>query len=142
MLSFNASSGEFEATVSKDSKVLSINVHDSFFPPFEAGELWKSIRGSERYKYVETNEFFMECQALPDNTGEMSGNCTILIPMELFQKISEKLVLKLTGAQAAKLNRYFVNSAYVSIQRNKVHLSSYNILNQFFFGISEDLIKK
>ncbi|MBY0415962.1 MAG: hypothetical protein K2Q18_17455 [Bdellovibrionales bacterium] len=142
LLSLNLFAGDFDATVIKDQNVLSINLNDSFIPPFESGEMWKIMRGTDRRKYIDTEDFSMECDGLSDSSGEIYGACSIMISMDKLQKIEGKLIYKLTGSSAAKLNRYFTDSAYVSIQRGKVYLSSYNTRRQFFFGIDEDLIKK
>lgn len=57
----------------------------------------------------------------------------MLLPYNLFSKIGKTMVFKAEGEVAARLNRYFVDSAY---------LSSYDTRRQFFFGINEALILK
>lgn len=50
------------------------------------------------------------------------------------------MVFKGEGYIAARLNRYFIDSAYYSIQGNQFYLSSHNTRSLFYFGINEDLI--
>lgn len=144
MFTFNAlSQTDFSAEVIRGTDILSISVaDDGLFPPFEAGELWSSLTGIERRKYIDQEGFSLECDALKNSRQEIYGSCLINLPVSTLQKIGDILVFKLKGAKARKLNQYFIDSAYVSIQRGGVYLSSYNTRSEFYFGIREDLIKK
>jgi|GEM_PF-782967 len=115
-------------------------VDDSFVPPFEAGELWKIVKGDWSRKWINEKELQLDCQAVPTRMGDMFGKCTLLFPWSQFQKIGNKMVFKAEGALAAKLNQYFIDSAYLSMQGNQAYLSSYNTRRFFFFGINENLI--
>lgn len=144
MFSFNAlSQTDFSAEVIKGTDILSISVaDDGLFPPFEAGELWSSLKGIEQRKYIDQEGFSLECDALKNSRLEIYGSCLINLPVSSLQKVGDILVFKLKGAKARKLNQYFIDSAYVSIQRGGVYLSSYNTRSEFYFGIREELIKK
>lgn len=144
MFSFNAiSQTDFSAEVIRGTDILSISVaDDGLFPPFEAGELWNSLKGIERRKYIDQEGFSLECDALKNSRLEVFGSCLINLPFSSLQKIGDILVFKLKGARARKLNQYFIDSAYVSIQRGGVYLSSYNTRSEFYFGIREELIKR
>ena len=144
LFSFNSfSQTDFSAVIIKNLNILSISVSDDGrIPPFEGGMLWSSIKGLEQRKYIDENGFSMECDGLKSSTNDVFGSCTLNIPMKGFQKIGAIQVYKLTGISAAKLNRYFNDSAYVSIQGGRVYLSSYNTRREFFFGINDSLIKR
>ena len=144
IFSFKAfSQTDFSAEVIKGTDLLSISVaDDGFFPPFEAGELWTSLKGIEQRKYIDQEGFSLECDALKNNRLEIYGSCLINLPFSSFQKFGDVLVFKLKGVKARKLNQYFLDSAYVSIQRGGVYLSSYNTRSEFYFGIKEELIKR
>lgn len=144
LLSFNAfSQTDFSAEVIKGSNILSISIaDDGLIPPFEGGEFWMAMKGMEQHKYIEAENFSLECDALRNNQREVFASCLINLPMSSMQKIGDILVFKLKGSKARKLNQYFNDSAYVSIQRAGVYLSSYNTRSEFYFGINEGLIKK
>lgn len=114
---------------------------DSFLTPFEGGEMWSAIKGTEKRKYVDVDGFSLECEALRNSRQEIFGSCILLIPIKLLTRVNDVLVYKLKGAKARKLNQYFIDSAYVSTQRNEVYLSSANTRSEFYFGIKEKLIK-
>lgn len=132
----------FEATLTNNGEILSIQLADDFIPPFEAGNLWKSIIGRDEHKVIFEKDFFMECLGHRDLSGEIAGKCRLNIPFKRFIKNDTKWVMKLEGPEAARLNRYFIDSAYVSMQRGDAWLSSYNPRRQFFFGLEENLIHR
>jgi hypothetical protein len=143
LISINAFAGSFDAVVIEELKVLSISLSDEVaLPPFEAGKFWDVMRGVEQRKYIEASGFSMECDGLQNSTRQTYGACTIQIALGQFKKIGETQVFKLTGSAAAKLNRFFTDSAYVSIQGGDVFLSSYNTRREFTFGIKDDLIQR
>ncbi|MBC7427806.1 MAG: hypothetical protein H7336_04280 [Bacteriovorax sp.] len=132
----------FNAVLIKDLNILSISVEDDgIIPPYEAGLLWRSMIGTDERKYIEENGFSLECDAIRNGTNDVYGSCTFNIPMKSFQKIGDVQVYKLKGTDAAKLNRYFIDSAYVSLQNGKVYLSSHNTTREFFFGIPDNMIQ-
>lgn len=134
---------DFSAVLIKDLNVLSISVaDDGLIPPFEGAELWRAMKGVEQRKYIDQEGFSMECDALRNQMNELYGACTFNIPMNSFQKVGDLQVFKLKGNAAARLNRYFVDSAYISIQGGRVYLSSYNTRREFYFGIQDSLIKR
>ncbi len=129
------------ATLIRNKTYLYIEmVDESFVPPFEAGELWKIVKGDWSRKWINEKEMQLDCQAVPSRLGDMFGKCILLFPWSQFQKIGDKMVFKAEGAIAAKLNQYFIDSAYLSMQGNQAYLSSYNTRRLFFFGINENLI--
>lgn len=131
----------FNATLIHDSTYLSVDlVDEGFVPPFEAGEMWKIMKGDFSRKWIIEDELRLDCLALPTRSGDMFGKCTLLIPWSQFKKIGDKMVFKAEGALAAKLNQYFIDSAYLSMQGNQAYLSNYNTRRLFFFGINENLI--
>ena len=133
----------FNAVLIKDLNVLSISVEDDgMIPPFEGGLLWSSMVGTAERKYIDENGLSLECDGIKNGTNDIYASCTFNIPMKDFQKIGELQVYKLKGASAAKLNRYFVDSAYVSLQNGKVYLSSHNTTREFFFGIPDNMIQR
>lgn len=133
----------FSATLVKNGTYLSIHLSDDhLIPPFEAGELWKIIKGNEQMKMIKEKELTVTCSAFTNQTDDTIGECTLLMPYAQFQKIDSEMILKATGDVAARLNRHFIDSAYLSMQRNQVYLSSYNTRRLFFFGINEKLIQK
>lgn len=133
----------FSATLIKNGTYLLIHLSDDhLIPPFEAGELWKILKGNEQLKMINEKELKINCNAFTNQTEDIIGECTILMPYNLFQKIDNEMVFKATGNTATRLNRYFIDSAYLSIQRNQVYLSSYNTRRLFFLGITENLIQK
>ncbi len=131
----------FKANFFDNKKIIAITLVDKLIPPFEAGELWNSLRGQEPNKFFIENDFAMDCFAQKDVHGEMRGNCKIFITYAAFKKIGSKLVFKREGVQASRLNQNFIDSAYVSMQRGDVYLSSYNTRRRFFFGLEENLIQ-
>lgn len=132
----------FSATLIKEGTYLSIRITDqSPIPPYLAGEFWQVIKGNDPIKVVNENELKIVCNAYPERTGDMFGDCSLLMPVAQFTKIKKLWVFKATGSVATRLNRYFKDSAYYSIQGNQVYLSAYNTRNLFFFGINEDLIE-
>ena len=134
---------DFSAVLIKSLNVVSISIaDDGLIPPFEAGELWLAMKGSEQRKYIDENGFSLECDGLRNNRNEIFGACTFNIPFQLFKKVGDVQVFKLTGSSAANLNRYFIDSAYVSIQGGRVYLSSYNTRREFYFGIKDSLIQR
>lgn len=134
---------DFSAVLIKDLNVLSISVEDDgMFPPFEGGMLWSAMKGLEQRKYIDEDGFSLECDGARNSTNDIYGSCTFNIPMKGFQKIGDLQLFKLKGNAAAKLNRYFIDSAYVSLQGGRVYLSSYNTRREFFFGIQDSLIKR
>jgi hypothetical protein len=133
----------FSATLVKNGTYLSIHLSDDhFIPPFEAGGLWKIIKGNEQMKTIREKELTITCNVLTNQTEDVVGNCTILMPFNQFQKNEKLMVFKAQGPVAARLNRYFIDSAYYSIQGNQVYLSAYNTRGLFYFGINEDLIQR
>lgn len=145
-LAFSASAfaqTDFNAVLIKDLNVLSISLaDDGMIPPFEAGTLWSSMKGTEQRKYIDEDGFSLECDGLRNGSNELFGSCIFNIPMKGFQKIGDVQVFKLKGSAAAKLNQYFTDSAYVSLQGGRVYLSSYNTRREFFFGIQDNLIQR
>lgn len=144
LFSFTAvAEGHFLAVLDNDGATLTINIDDDhLIPPFEAQELWKVIKGNKQNKLIPVKEFTVFCNVLKLPTDEARGNCKLSIATSNMAKIGKYLVFKAQGAQAAKLNYYFIDSAYYSAQGNQVYLSSYNNRRQFYFGINEDLIQK
>ncbi len=142
-LSFSAfSQTDFSANYITSTQQLSVSwSDDSYLPPFEGGELWAAMKGQEQRKYVDVDGFSLECEALRNSRLEIYGSCTLLLPIKLLTKVNDVMVFKLKGAKARKLNQFFVDSAYVSTQRNEVYLSSVNTRSEFYFGIKEKLIK-
>ncbi len=133
---------DFSAHYISSTQQLSVSwSDDGYFPPFEAGELWSAIKGLEQRKYVEVDGFSLECEAVRNSRQELYGSCTLLVPIKALTKVNDIFVFKLKGAKARKLNQYFVDSAYVSTQRNEAYLSSANTRSEFYFGIKEKLIK-
>lgn len=134
-------STSFNAMLIRNKTYLYIEMQDDFVvPPFEAGELWKIVKGNDWRKWINEKEMQLDCQATTNQTGDTFGKCIMLFPYSEFQKIGDKMVFKAEGNLAAKLNQYFNDSAYLSMQRNQAYLSSYNTRRQFFFGINENLI--
>ena len=133
----------FTATLIRNGAYLSIQlVDDHLIPPFEAGQLWKILKGVNQRKVVKEKELILSCDGLTNQTNDTFGNCSLLFPYSEFQRIGKAMVFKAEGDVAARLNRYFIDSAYLSIERNGVYLSSYNTRRQFTFGINESLIQK
>lgn len=132
----------FSAVVINNGETLSITMVDDFIPPHEAGLIWKSLKGSDQSKNILEANFRLNCMATINSSQEPWGNCKIKIPMKDFKKMGSKLVFKLEGSSAARLNSYFIDSAYVSMQRGDAYLSSYNPRRQFFFGLEENLIHR
>jgi hypothetical protein len=133
----------FSAVLIRNNSVLSIKmVDDGFIPPFEAGELWKIIRGNDIRKTIQENEMTITCDGLTNQTGDLFGTCTLRFPFEQFKKAGNMMVFKAEGVLADSLNRYFNDSAYLSMQRNAAYISAYNTRRLFFFGIDESLIQK
>lgn len=143
LFSMSVNATDFSAVLIKSNNVLSISMaDDGIIPPFESGMFWSVMRGSRQRKYIDEEGFSLECDGLISNSNDVYGSCTFNIPMNLFQKIGDVQVFKLKGSAAAKLNRYFTDSAYVSILGGRVYLSSYNTRREFFFGIQDSLIQK
>lgn len=133
---------DFSAVLNEESNSLTIVIRDnSLLPPHEAGELWSILKGVDYRKSIRESGFNLDCYVLMNGPNRI-GDCSIEISMDLFQKIGNIQVLKLKGTEAAKLNRYFLDSAYLRIQSGKVYLSSYNTRREFFFGIEDSLIQK
>lgn len=131
------------ASLIRNNTYLSIHlIDDHLIPPFEAGELWKVIVENQQIKRINEKEFTLTCEGLTNQADDTFGDCHILVPYNLFKKIKNRMVFKAEGEVAARLNRYFVDSAYWSMQGNDVYLSSFNTRRQFFFGIDEKLIQK
>ncbi|MFA6236979.1 MAG: hypothetical protein WC635_06590 [Bacteriovorax sp.] len=137
-------STSFYATLINNGNYLSIDISDQqLIPPFEAGELWKVIKGSEQFKIIREKELEVNCTAITNpNNGDTVGRCKLLMPLDQFVKIGKYLVFKGEGQVAARLNRHFIDSAYFSAQGNQAYLSSYNTRRLFYFGINEDLIQR
>ena len=134
---------DFNAVLIKELNVLSISIaDDGMIPPFEGGMLWTAMKGLDQRKYIDEEGFSLECDGLRSSPNDIYGSCTFNIPMKGFQKIGDLQVFKLKGSAAARLNRHFTDSAYVSIQGGRVYLSSYNTRREFFFGIQDSLIKR
>jgi hypothetical protein len=132
----------FTAELVLNGTYLSIQINDDqLVPPFEAGELWKIIKGNDFRKTINENELKLNCIGLKNQFDDIFGNCQLLLPISQFQKVGEKLIFKANNEVAFRLNRYFSDSAYFSIQRNQVFLSSYNTRRLFYFGINSNLIK-
>lgn len=134
---------QFEAVVDKESDSLIVSIADNVnLPPYEAGKIWSVIRGLDQRKYVTETGFNLVCDGLKNSTIQIYGECKLIIPMNLLNPVRDGLVFKRTGAAAARLNRYFTDSAYVLIQGGGAYLSSYNTRREFSFGIKESLIKR
>ena len=134
---------KFSATLIKNNTYLSIQlIDDHLIPPFEAGELWKILKGRDQVKYIYEKELSLSCEGLSNQLGDVFGKCKLVFPYNLFKKIDSKMVFRADGIIADKLNRYFQDSAYLSMQGNSVYLSSYNTRGLFFFGLEEKLIQK
>lgn len=134
---------DFSAVLIKDLNMLTISVaDDGLITPFEGGELWSAMKGTDQRKYIDQDGFSMECDSARNHANELYGSCTFNIPMNLFSKVGDLQVFKLKGAAAARLNRYFIDSAYVSIQGGRMYLSSYNTRREFYLGIQDALIKR
>lgn len=144
LLSIPAFAGTyFQAKLVKNNSYLLIQLEDDhLIPPFEAGELWKSLRDNNQNKFINEKEFQLACEGLSNQTGDTFGKCTLLFPYNQFKKIREKMVFRADGVIADRLNRYFKDSVYWSTQENQVYLSAYNTRGLFFFGINEKLIQK
>lgn len=143
LASFSAFAGSFEAVIIEELKVLSISISDdAALPPYEAGKLWDIMKGVDQRKYIEASGFSMECDGIRSGSRDTFGACTLQISMDQFKKIGDTQVFKLTGSAAAKLNRFFTDSAYVSLQGGDVFLSSYNTRREFTFGIKDNLIQR
>lgn len=135
---------KFQASLINNNKYLSVHISDDeSLPPFEAKALWNAIKINDEIKMISEKELMITCDrhAITEDDGNF-GSCAIMIPFSQFKKVGSTLVFKAEGSLAAKLNRYFIDSAYVSFQNNKAFLSSRNTMRQFSFGISEDLIQK
>lgn len=131
----------FSATLIKNGTYLSIRITDDhLIPPFEAGELWKLINSNEQLKIIREKDLSLDCNGLTNQSSDVVAECSITMPFSQFEKIGKIMVFKASGQQAARLNRYFVDSAFYSAQGNQVYLTSYNTRRLFFFGINEDLI--
>ena len=136
-------SGSFDAVIIDELKILSITVADDVsLPPFEAGKLWTAMKGVDQRKYVEASGFSMECDGLASPTRPTYGACTITIELEKMTTVGDTQVFKVSGSAAAKLNRFFIDSAYVALQGGDAFLSSYNTRREFTFGIKSDLIQR
>jgi hypothetical protein len=142
--SFNTfAAGQFDAVLINELNTLSISISDdSSLPPYEAGKLWQSVKGVDRRKYVEASGFSMECDGIERTAGQVYGACTLNISMKLFKQVGNSQVMKLSGSAAAKLNRFFTDSALVTLQGGDVFLSSNNTRREFSFGIKDELIKR
>lgn len=133
---------DFRAVVYSQTKTLTVTISDDGrIPPFEGGSMWNIMKGTELHKVIRANGFNLECFAVKGPV-DVTGDCRLNIPIDRFVKIGELLVFKLKGAEAAKLNKYFIDSAYLSIQRGRVYLSSYNTRREFFFGIEDAMIER
>lgn len=133
---------QFEAVVDKNSGSLVVSIADNLnLPPYDAGKLWSAIRGLDQRKYVKEAGFNLVCDGL-NAPEQFYGECKLVIPMSLLNPVGDVLVFKRTGVLAARLNRYFTDSAYVLIQGGGAYLSSYNTRREFSFGIKESLIKR
>ncbi len=133
----------FTAELVLNGSYLSIQINDDqLVPPFEAGELWKIIKGNDYRKIINENELKLNCVGLKNQLDDIFGNCQLLLPISQFQKVGEKLIFKANPEVAGRLNRYFSDNAYLSIQRNQVFLSSYNTRRLFYFGIYSNLVKQ
>ena len=132
---------QIAAKLVKDNTYLSLRlVDDQLLPPFGAGVLWNSLRERQQIKRISEREFNLQCEGRPVPSGDVYGDCSLLIPIDQFKKIKNKLVFKAEGELADKLNHYFNDSAYVSIENDLVYLSAFNTRRQFFFGITESII--
>lgn len=145
VLSFFIHSAEaqtnFAAVVINNGQTLSITLVDhDIVGPYEAGLLWKSMVGNDQRKMIDLPDFKMTCQAIMRTNGEPWGSCKIKIPMDSFTQVDSKLVFKKEGSEASRLNRYFYDSAYVSMQRGAAWLSAFHPRRQFYFGLEEILI--
>lgn len=133
---------QFSAKLNNTGTTLTITMSDDhLIPPFEAGELWSVLKGTDSIKTVREKELAINCNAFTNQTDDIIGNCTIQMPFSQFKRIGKYIVYKGEGSTAARLNRYFVDSAYFSVQDNQVYLSAYNTRRLFYFGINEDLIR-
>ncbi len=133
----------FTAELVQNGTYLSIHINDDhLIPPFEAGELWGILKSTEQEKVIREKELALNCEAFTNQTNDIVGSCSLMLPYNMFQRIDKVMVFKATGEMAARLNRYFSDSAYLSMQRNQVYISAYNTRRLFYFGINESLIQK
>lgn len=133
---------DFRAVVYPETNTLTVTINDDGrIPPFEGGNMWNIMKGNDLHKIVRVNGFNLECFAVKGPV-DVAGDCKMSIPMDRFVKVGEFLVFKVKGSEAAKLNKYFIDSAYLSIQRGRVYLSSYNTRREFFFGIQDAMIER
>ena len=144
LTSFNAfAAGSLEAIVIDELKILSITVSDDVsLPPYEGGKLWTAMKGVDQRKYLDASGFTMECDGITSPTRPTYGACTITIELSKMTTVGDTEVFKVTGSAAAKLNRFFIDSAYVDLQGGDAYLSSYNTRREFTFGIKSDLIQR
>lgn len=134
---------EFSAFVDHSTDRLVVTIKDDVaFPPFEAGVLHSKLQGNGYRKSIYEHNLELDCVAFLSQFGDTIGSCSFSIPMSLFEMSNVNQILKLSGSEAAKLNRYFTDSAYMTFQRGQAHLSSYNTRREFIFVIRDSLIQK
>jgi hypothetical protein len=129
------------AKLINNNSTLSIQLRDDqSIPPFGAGELWNSLKERQQIKTINETEFKLQCDGRLIANGDVYASCAILIPYNQFKNIKGVMVFKAEGALADKLNKYFNDSAYVTIESDEVYLSAFNTRRQFFFGVNQKLI--
>ena len=134
---------DFSAFVDHHTDRLVIIIKDDVvIPPFEAGILHSKLVGNGYRKSIYENNFELECMAYNTQFGDLIGDCRFSIPMSLFVINGSNQIFKLQGTAAARLNRYFTDSAYMTFQAAQAHLSSYNTRREFTFVIRDSLIQK
>jgi hypothetical protein len=116
-------------------------VDDRYIPPFDAGNLWKMMNGYEYRKTLNEGDLQIDCVAFENELSDNIGDCLIKVNRKALSKVNTTYVLKYNGHQAARLNRYFVDNAYISIHNGKIFISSYNVRREFFLGIDETLVE-
>lgn len=134
---------DFSAFIDHHSNRLVVIIKDDVvIPPFEAGVLHSKLMGNGYRKSIYENNFELECMAFNTQFGDLVGDCRFSIPMSLMVASGGNQIFKLQGAAAARLNRYFTDSAYMTFQAAQAHLSSYNTRREFYFVIRDSLIQK
>jgi hypothetical protein len=145
IVSMNAfGQGRFEAVVDKYSDSLVVSISDSMnMGPYEAGEFWLSMNGTDQRKFAKEIGFNLVCDGFPGTKQEyIYGECKLIIPMYLLEPKRDVLIFTRTGLEADRLNRHFKGSGYVAIQREGLILNSLKYSRQFFFEIKESLIRR
>lgn len=145
VLSFSANAlTTLNATIDQKNNELIVRIKDrSVVPPYDAANLFEAIKGFDHmdHRFVDDNLFNLDCFGSRSHNGELKATCTIRVPLERVEIVNEYHVLKLKGVEARRLNRHFIDSAYISIGGNRVYLSSMNTRSEFYFGVKSIFIK-